>query len=201
MTANEGTTTPRTRSTTTAVALLGVLLTGCASPSEMNHDTAGNHSSTAGHLRLERSLQLATPWTVDCDGDSCGGVELIEITFHTPASVAAVDLTVNVTLNIQVNDDQSDGPPADYAMIGANLGQDCTGRFHDLNPGPLPLRVPAANNPSTTSVTWTKGRIAAAGRSYCIHIAISPRDGDGDAMMSISGSKFAAVAETWPTGP
>lgn len=182
-----------------AMALVG-LVASCAEQPMASPNSAGGGHQELGHLRVERSFQKATPWTVTCDGDSCGGVELARITLRTPGTVAAVDLTLDGTVNIQINDEQGSGAPEDYAMVGADFGQDCSGRFHDLNPGLLPLRAPVFNEMTTTSVTFTRGSIAADGRTYCVLVAVVPRDGNGDRVMSVSGSKFAAVAETWPTG-
>lgn len=115
--------------------------------------------------------------------------------------VSAFDVVVTATLDLQINDDQATTAPPDYAVVGVAYSRNCTGGYTGLNPGSFELRAAIANTRTTTSLTWTRGNLPADGATYCFQIGVTPRDGDGDRIMSVSGSRFTAVAEVWPTGP
>lgn len=178
----------------TAAALAA--LTGCA-PRPTGESSAAD--TDVGHQRIERSVNHS--WGIDCEPDSCGGVRLAKFSIATPAAMSAFDVVVIATLDFQINDDQTATAPPDYALIGVAYSPGCTGRYTGLNPGSFELRAAIASTPTTTSMTWTRGNLPADGATYCFQIGVTPRDGNDDRIMSVSGTRFTAVAEIWPTGP
>lgn len=128
---------------------------------------------------------------------------VVALQVTTPSSVAEVDLTLSATVEFQVHSrDSSTGVPRDWGEIYVGYGDQPPGFENRMNPGGYPLRATAFDAPTTTTFTWTKGRVPAAGRTYYFTVFVATRDGgDGDGWEKISGSKATAVLDLWPTGP
>lgn len=174
-----------------------VLAAGCADPSTTERPAS---DTDPGHRRVERAIDRA--WESYCHSDDCGVASVVELSVTTPESVALVDVTLTATVEYRVHSrDASTGVPRDWGAISAAYGDEPPGFANRMNPGSFALRASTYDDDTTTTLTWTKGRVPAEGRTYYFSLFVATRDGNGDGWEEISGDKVAAVAELWPTGP
>lgn len=188
-----------TRVGSALVIALAVLASG-SSP-RPNRDAAAAHfehastdAGSIGHRRIERTILFTDPWEARCDSRGCSIPKLIGVVASTPESVAAVDVVMWATLDYSIS-------RGDWAEAEAGYVHD--GKTSPMTAGPYPLSS-LGSSPSlrsTTTLTWAKGVLGAAGKQYEFVVAINPRDGDGDRTVRVSGTKLTLIIEMWPTGP
>ena len=125
-----------------------------------------------------------------CDVDFCV-VGAIPIQVTMPADQAHVDVTLTVTLAYRTS--RNDG-----AVVFAGV-DDGTPPSAPMNPrGGFPL-APSQRSTSTT-LTWQKRGLPAAGRDYTFELSISSRGLSGDGRSYVRGRKLSVVIETWSAG-
>jgi hypothetical protein len=140
-------------------------------------------SDSTGVSRVERVSSQS--WGGSCGSDFCGIVD-VPIPYTTPQGPDAVDVTVTITLTYKT----SRGDSA-YASLRLDDG---TPPYETMRPiDAYPLRPSVAR--TSTTLTWFRRDVPAAGQSYTFHFDASP-GGPG----SVSGSKLAIVIESWTAG-
>jgi hypothetical protein len=138
---------------------------------------------STGASRVERVSSQS--WGGNCGSDFCGIIDL-PIPYTTPQSPEAVDVTVTITLTYRTTRGAS-------AYAGLVL-DDGTPPYERMRPrDSYPLRPSGA--PTSTTLTWFRRDVPAAGQSYTFHFSASP-GGPG----SVAGSKLAIVIESWTAG-
>jgi hypothetical protein len=143
---------------------------------------------TAEGQRVSRVVEISrTPWKSGCESDLCRIQILFRTPIATPAAVDRVDLVVRVGLTYRT----SRGDRAS-ASISLDTG---TPPWPQLPPGTLAL-APAWPDASTTTLTWARRNLEAAGRRYVLNLAVAPKRGrPGSGAPSVSGGKTVLVAE------
>ena len=154
---------------------------------------APENKGSVGVSRVERAFTLAPGWRSYCEGVDdgvCWNATPVEVPVTTPADQASVDVTLTVTLDyvttrhtaaIAVARIEADTPP------GMRMG-----------PGHFPL-APSPRS-TTTTLTWVKRDLPAAGRTYAFKMSVLARWLAGDGNFSVRGRKITAVIETWSAG-
>jgi hypothetical protein len=141
---------------------------------------------STGVSRVERVSSQS--WGGNCGSDFCGIVD-VPILYTTPAAPEAVDVTVTITLTYRTS-------RGDSAHVGLSL-DDGTPPYETMRPSAsYPLRPSVA--PTSTTLTWFRRDVPAAGQSYTFHFSAAPAGSDGHA--SVSGSKLVVVIESWTAG-
>jgi hypothetical protein len=140
---------------------------------------------SSGVSRVERVV--AAGWESSCDLDDCA-IGVTQIPYTTPTAPEAVDVTVTITLDYRTT-------RGDAARAGLTL-DDGTPPLQPMRPGSYPLRPTARR--TTTTLTWLKKDLAAAGQAYTFEFAASLRFGDRHA--EVSGRKLTVVIESWTAG-
>jgi hypothetical protein len=143
-------------------------------------------SESSGVSRVERAVRAA--WGGSCDFDACG-IGDAEFSYTTPTSVETVDLTVTITLRYRT----SRGDAA-FAHLGISDGATTEG-MRPTTPYPLAPSVKA----TSTTLTWFKKDVPAAGAAYTFHFGAAPGF-DPSGSSSVSGRKFTVVIESWTAG-
>jgi hypothetical protein len=123
-----------------------------------------------------------------CDFDVCSIGPPIEIPYATPMSVDTVDVTVTITFQYRT----SRGEQA-FAGLSVNDG---------TSPVPMQPRqyypLAPASAATTTTLTWFKKDLAAAGKAYTFSLGVVPP--------FVNGRSFAraqrptVVIESWTAG-
>jgi hypothetical protein len=126
-------------------------------------------------------------WGGNCDLDVCSIID-VPIPYTTPAAPESVDVTVTITLTYRTS-------PGDAAYAGLSL-DDGTPPYEPMRPlRSYPLRPSVA--PSSTTLTWVKRDVPAAGKAYTFHF--SAVTGFGGRSF-VSGTKLTIVIESWTAG-
>lgn len=99
-----------------------------------------------------------------------------------------MDVVVTATLNYRTSADDAVAIRAIYRGAG---------RVGTLRPGPWVLMSPSANRLTTTTVTWVKRLLPAAGREYTSRLEASPRPGETVNMSSV-GKKVTLSIDMRP---
>ena len=140
---------------------------------------------STGVSRVERVSSVR--WGGTCDLDACGIVD-VPIPYTTPTAPEAVDVTVTLTLTYRTT-------RGDSAHAGLSL-DDGTPPFELMRPrDSYPLRPSVA--PTSTTLTWLKRDVPAAGQAYTFHFSAAPGFGGHS---SVVGTKLAIVIESWTAG-
>jgi hypothetical protein len=140
---------------------------------------------SSGVSRVERVSSQR--WGGSCDLDACAIVDL-PIPYTTPAGPEAVDMTVALTLTYRTT-----GGASAYAGLSLDDG---TPPYERMRPSSqYPLR-PSTRLTSTT-LTWLKRDVPAAGKTYTFHFSGAPGFGGHS---SVVGTKLAIVIESWTAG-
>jgi hypothetical protein len=141
---------------------------------------------STGVSRLERVISQS--WGGNCGSDFCGIAD-VPIPYTTPQAPEAVDVTATITLTYRTS--RGDSASADLVL------DDGTPPYERMRPrNPYPLR-PSVRATSTT-LTWFRRDVPAAGQSYTFHFTASPSGGSPPS--SVSGSKLTIVIESWTAG-
>lgn len=116
---------------------------------------------------------------------------LFDLPVKTPETTERVDLVMGVTIDYKTS-------PQDYAQVGAGIFSPS-----DRLPG-MGTRWTLATSSDTfnsTTLTWTRPRLPAEGRSYAFLVDVPAVEGSGDDMSFIRGRNVSVVVEMWPSGP
>lgn len=142
-------------------------------------------SDSTGVSRVERLISIG--WGSHCDFDFCA-INVVPIPYTTPTAVDAVDVTVTITFDYRTKG-------ADAARAGLVLN-DGTPPHEPIRPAyplrPSPIRT-------TTTLTWQKKDLPAAGQEYTFHFSVSPSSA-GSGPSVVSGRKLTVVIESWTAG-
>jgi hypothetical protein len=141
-------------------------------------------ADSTGVSRVERVI--STGWGSECDFDACA-IHVTPIPYTTPTGPEAVDVTVTITLDYRTT-------RGDSARVGLGL-DDGTPPFQPMRPTSYPLRPSVP--PTTTTLTWLKKDLAAAGEAYTFEFSASPSFGGHS---EVSGRKLTVVIESWTAG-
>jgi hypothetical protein len=135
---------------------------------------------STGVSRVERVSSLR--WGGTCDLDFCG-IAVVPIPYTTPTAPEAVDVTVTLTLTYRTT-------RGDSAHAGLSLDDGTP-----MRPRTYPLRPSVA--PTSTTLTWLKRDVPAAGQAHTFHFSAAPAFGGHS---SVVGTKLAIVIESWTAG-
>jgi hypothetical protein len=111
----------------------------------------------------------------------------VPIPYTTPAAPEAVDVTVTITLTYRTS-------RGDDAVAGLSLDGG-TPPYERMKPRSYPLRPSVA--PTSTTLTWVRRDVPAAGKAYTFHFSAAPAFGGRS---FISGTKLTIVIESWTAG-
>jgi hypothetical protein len=144
--------------------------------------------------RVERTFSFSHGWRSFCHGADfvvCLGVATpFRIPVTMPAEQETVDVTLTVTLDYVTT-------PQTAAIAGASI-EDGTPPDMRMRPGGFPL-APSLRS-TTTTLTWVRRDLPAAGRTYTFKMGVSARSLVGKTNFSARGRKITAVIETWSAG-
>ena len=143
-------------------------------------------ADSEGVSRVERRMMVS--WASDCETDNCG-IVTTPIAYTTPAAPASVDLTLTVTLDYRTS-------RRDTARAGVSL-DDGTPPFERMRPS-YPLTT--ARTPTTTTLTWMRRDVPAAGKEYTFRLSVAPGDRNSDGGSRVSGTRMTVVIESWTAG-
>jgi hypothetical protein len=141
---------------------------------------------SAGVSRVERVFSQR--WGGSCDLDACGIAD-VPIPYTTPAAPEAVDVTVTLTLTYRTT-----GGASAYAGLSLDDGTPPSERMRPRSSYPLRPSIAA----TSTTLTWLKRDVLAAGQTYTFHFSAAPAFGGGHS--SVVGTKLAIVIESWTAG-
>jgi hypothetical protein len=144
-------------------------------------------SESAGVSKVERFLRDAQTGG-SCSFDACGIRPPAAIPYTTPTSVQAVDVTVTITFRYRT----SRGHQA-FAGLSVNEGTSGTPMQPRRN---YPL-APAAKE-TTTTLTWFKKDLPAAGKEYTFELSAVPPFVQGRSF--VSARRLTVVIESWTAG-
>jgi hypothetical protein len=164
------------------IIIAGLALIGVATAAVGVTAAVTRTPDSTGVSRVERVSSQS--WGGNCGSDFCGIAD-VPIPYTTPAAPEAVDLTITITLTYRTS-------PGDSAYAGLRL-DDGTPPFETMRPiDAYPLRPSVA--PTSTTLTWFKRDVPAAGQTYTFHFSASPGG------RFVAGSKLAIVIESWTAG-
>lgn len=144
-------------------------------------------SAETGHLRIERVFDYsADPWTAGCGSDYCAIQELFSVSVKAP-DVETVDIVVTVTMDYRTT-------PGDYVVVDSVYGG---GPRETLRPRGFRL---ASSDRTTTTLTWSRRNVPAAGARYSFASTVNPRTVTGSGVHA-SGRKLTLVIDMEPSGP
>lgn len=139
-------------------------------------------------LRRTEFPQVVDGWNVSCIGDACAELILADgVAVQTPSDVPQVDIVVSATLDYRTSEGDSIPVEARYRAPGV------PGR---LQPGRFRLVSPSQDRLTTSTLTWAKRQLPAAGLRYTFEIWVVPRPG-ADLAMEATGRKVTVVVEAW----
>lgn len=149
-----------------------------------------SNPGSSGVSRIERTF-AAKDWR--CNIDPCSGYRF---GLTTPTDVSTVDVVVTVTLAYRLGRGESarvtfgyaTGPPPPIPCCG----DEPTTAFR---PGAYPL-ASAGGRTTTTTLTWIKRDLPAAGEAYRLYFHLDPRV---DAKIALT-RKATVVVEAWTAG-
>jgi hypothetical protein len=140
---------------------------------------------SSGVSRVERVSSQR--WGGSCDLDACG-ILVVPIPYTTPAGPEAVDVTVTLTLTYRTTGGAS-------AHAGLSL-DDGTPPYERMRPRSS-YRLRPSSRLTSTTLTWLKRDVPAAGQTYTFRFSAAPASGGHS---SVVGTKLAIVIESWTAG-
>lgn len=147
-------------------------------------------SRTADSTGVSRVESVVTTgWVSECESDSCG-IQVTPIEYTTPTTSQTVDVTVTITFDYRTSH-------GDAATAGMSL-DDGTPPYEFFRPRSFPLRPTTKR--TTTTLTWFKKDVVAAGHAYTIRFGSAPHDLNGNDHAEVSGRKLTIVVESWTAG-
>jgi hypothetical protein len=142
-------------------------------------------ADSTGVSRVERVMLV--DWGSQCGSDFCFIVPA-GIPYTTPVAPQAVDITVTITLSYRT----TRGDPASVQL----LIDDGTEGDEWMRPRSFPLRPTTTR--TTTTLTWLKKDVPAAGKAYTFQFFAKPRHALENAR--VSGKRLIVVIESWTAG-
>src|SRR4029078_9496055 len=112
------------------------------------------------------------------------------IPYTTPTSAASVDLTLTITLDYKTT-------RRDSASAGISI-DDGTPPFEQMRPRDVRLRP--STKRTTTTLTFLKNDLAAAGQAYTFRFGVAPRERSGNEHAAVFGARLVVVIESWTAG-
>jgi hypothetical protein len=138
-------------------------------------------ADSTGVSRVERVMWV--DWGAVCGSDFCG-IVVTSIPYTTPVAPQAVDITVTITLPYWTT-------RGDPASVGLRIYDGTEGEA--MRPGRYPLRPTTTR--TTTTLTWLKKDVPAAGKAYTFQFSAQ-----GRLNSSVSGKRLIVVIESWTAG-
>lgn len=130
----------------------------------------------------------AQHWAVGCEDAGCVGSLLMKAKVESPSS-QRMDVVVTATMDYRTSTDGA------VAIRGTYRG---AGRNGILSPGPWVLTSPSQGRFTTTTMTWVKRLLPAAGREYTFRLEAAPRPGEATEMFA-RGRKVALSIDMRPS--
>jgi hypothetical protein len=161
---------------------------------------AGSKGVSRVEVRLENSGGR-------CNFDWCAIGVGQPVTVTTPSDVDSVDIVVTVTAAYSISrgdsawtavgyrDPVAPPPPCPPPQPDQPPRPPCGG---PTSLGSYPMASPGRQ--TSTTLTWFKRDLPAAGRSYAFSFGVSPRDVDGNHRSSVVAKRVVFVTETWSAG-
>jgi len=165
-----------------AIALIAVTATALGVTAAVTRT-----SESTGVSRVERVISGG--WRSECESDSCG-IQVTPIPYTTPTSAASVDLTLTITLDYKTT-------RGDSASAGISI-DDGTPPFEQMRPRDVRLRP--STKRATTTLTFLKNDLAAAGQAYTFRFGVAPRERSGNEHAAVFGARLVVVIESWTAG-
>lgn len=193
------------RRATVALLLIGATVGVLALVAASLAGLAGNPGSK-GVSRIElRYPKIGAT----CNLRSCSLAFGRSVLVKTPSDVDSVDVVFTATIAYTVSrgdsawvalgfQDPLAPPPPCPPPAGAQALWVCGGP-RPVAPGAFPIGG-AGDKQTSTTLTWFKRDLPAAGRNYEFSFGVSPRDADRDQRSSVVASPVVVVAETWTAG-
>ena len=144
--------------------------------------------------RYERAVTFQPWWQAFCDQHECGVPTLIEVAVTTPSDVAHMDVVVTLSLDYRTS-------PSDWGNVHAFFSEDDVAPATSMNPGAFPIMSPSPRHFASTTLTWVKRGVPAAGRSYTFAVDVVAKDGSGDSEATVRGTKLSVVIDMVEAGP
>jgi hypothetical protein len=145
---------------------------------------APENQGSEGVSRIERAFSF--PWKRACEGDACGVGPLVSIPVRMPADQAHVDVSLTATLEYTTS-------KGDLALIAASFWEN--GRQEALLPGRHAYRLGPSRAPTSTTLTWVRRNVPAAGREYTFTVEVWP-----PFSAWVRGRQLTVVVEMWSAG-
>jgi hypothetical protein len=169
------------------LVFIGLALVGAAATALGVTAAVSRTEDSVGVSRVERVI--SSGWGTNCDFDFCG-IQVTPIPYTTPAGAATVDVTVAITLDYRTS-------RADAGLVYLAL-DDGTPPNESMRPRRWSLGP--ARSPTTTTLTWMKADLPAAGATYTFQLSASALDRNGNGVARVGGRKMAVVVESWTAG-
>lgn len=147
-----------------------------------------------GHVRYEDAHQFQPRWQAADDVDNGVRAILFQDEIATPTSTEEVDIVATATLSFRTSRSDQGSVRLDLTPVGGADAADIA-----MQPGPLPYMSPTSHSDTTTTFTWIRKGVPAAGASYSFQLETGVTDGkDRGHSAQASGSKVTVVVEMWP---
>jgi hypothetical protein len=159
--------------------------------------------ASSGVIRVERHFHFDPPWEAECEAEggvvSCGVPILFAIPVTTPGNVSRVDVVATVSLDYVTSGKSVQALPGMSMLLESRSPRS---RKETLNPGQYPVTSSSPNAMTSTTLTWTKGSVAASGLTYDfeLSVAVTPPPAT-NGVTTASGDLATLVIELWSSGP
>jgi hypothetical protein len=141
---------------------------------------------SSGVSRVE--VRFARAWESSCDFDDCG-VATHPIQYKTPSDQPFVDVSFTVTLDYRTSRSTT-------ASAGLAL-DDGTPPYSKVRPS---FALGTSRRLTSTTLTWIRRDVPAAGREYTFWLGIAPRSHTSDEKFFVRGRRMTVVIESWTAG-
>jgi hypothetical protein len=139
--------------------------------------------------RLERTFNQS--WRSFCGSDHCTIATFAPYPVTTPLDRASIDVTMTVTLEYATS-------PGTQGIVSAGFQEEASSVVEMAPTGGF--RLASSPRPTTTTLTWVRRRLPAAGRTYSFRFGVSLRSLIGKRAHEIRGRRVSVVIETWTAG-
>lgn len=147
-------------------------------------------SQSAGPTKFTKTMVL--PWGVQSDSHNQSTFTLFKEDLETPAA-NSVDVTLSLSFDFAVS-------RGDLLEINATYAGGGDGDSQQFRPAALGLlSSPSGSRLTTTTITWSRKGLPAAGKRYEVQLSAAARDDDSDARAKAFGKRILVTIEMWPS--
>jgi len=151
-------------------------------------DATSVTAESAGVSRIEQTFTQRL-WA-SCAEDDCDSTTRATFFFTAPEGIPSVDVVVTMSFTHTT----TGGDYGIASLVYAPEG----GRYAPLAPGSYWFSSPLTG--TSTTLTWIKPNLPAAGRRYRFGFGVDGRDGNGNGRFSVSARKMTVLVEAWTVG-